>query len=145
MLTIPPDGKEPSRPTVLGEPNGETPVLVYATGMFKSLRKGEERWVTGTDAAKGIEGGVLMPLDSNPLALTEEEREVRNEAPPAAAVATADDIPTATDVDVALAAMSKPQLVKLAQKLSLEGRSAMDKSELYEHLRHHPEVADHLH
>lgn len=152
MLTIPPDGQKPSRPTLLGQPNGEPPVQVYLTGMFKSLRKGETRWVTGTDVPKGLDSGVLVEVNVDPFDTPVRVVEPTNVTPvvnPAVAPADyadpADPIPTATELDVALADMSKSQLVKLAQKVDLDGRSAMDKSELYEHLRHHPEVAQHLH
>lgn len=150
MITIPPDGVSPDRPTVLGEPNGDAPVQVYSTGMFKSIRKGETRWVTGTDAVKGIEHGVLVeinldPLDS-PIKVVEPTIIITPvAAPDDYADPSGGDVPTATDADVKLADMSKSQLVKLARELDIDGRSAMDKSELYEHLRHHPKVADHLH
>ena len=155
MLTITPDGQTPDRPTVLGEPNGNKPVQVYSTGMFKSMRKGETRWVTGTDAVKGIEHGVLVEIGlpsvddvvTDLAARLPETVVVSGHVAPADyAEPTADpEIPHATDVDAKLADMSKSQLVKLARQLDIEGRSAMDKSELYEHLRHHPEVAQHLH
>jgi hypothetical protein len=140
MITIPPDGQTPSKPTVLGEPNGAPPIQVYATGMFKSLRKGETRWVTGAAIDDALASGVLAEINVDPLDTpiqVVEPKAITPVVPPA--------VPTATNAEVALADMSKSQLVKLAQKLGLEGRSAMDKSELYEHLRHHPEVAQHLH
>ncbi len=150
MLTIPPDGQTPARPTILGELNGQPPVQVFSTGMFKSLRKGETRWVTGTDVPKGLDSGVLVEIDSfdTPVRVVEPNIApvvVRPAVAPADYADPAEPIPTATELDVALADMSKSQLVKLAQKVDLDGRSAMDKSELYEHLRHHPEVAQHLH
>jgi len=147
MLTIAPDGKTPDKPTVLGKPNGDDPVQVYATGLYNGIMKGETRWVTGTDVADGLDGGVIVLLGT----LTEKEDVVESvftgqdlRESSSLAELHAQPIPEATEVDERLAAMSKGELVVLAQKVNLEGRSAMDKSELYEHLRQRPDVADHL-
>lgn len=139
MLTIAPDGQTPDKPTVLGKPNDEPPIHVYATGMFKSLRKGEQRWVTGDAVGPALDSGVLYQIGS----LAERDYAEPAVAPEPAAAPPA-PVPEPTDVEKHLVDMSKSQLVKLAQKVDLEGRSAMDKSELYEHLRRHPNVHDHL-
>lgn len=139
MLTITPDGQTPDKPTVLGKPNGEPPIQVFATGLFKSIRKDETRWVTGTDVARGLSNGVIVQIAGlAPADYAEPTAEKEQHLP------EPDPLPKPTDVDRALVDMSKSELVKVAQAVGLEGRSAMDKSELYEHLRHHPEVPDHL-
>ena len=138
MLTIPPDGQTPDKATILGQPNDEPPIQVHATGMFKSIRKGETRWVTGTDVAKGLSNGVIVQIGAlAPVDYAEPTVDVTIVHTPA-------PLPEPTEVDRALVDMSKSELVKVAQAVGLDGRSAMDKSELYEHLRHHPVVPDHL-
>jgi len=155
MLVVTPDGKTPEQPTVLGKPNGDEPVQVYATGLYKSLMKGETRWVTGDAVDDGLDNGVIVLIgtlveDTEPdhpaihpngghvgyvnTGRLNDETQV--------SVETITEVPEGTDADARLAAMSKSELVKLAREVSLEGRAGMDKSELYEHLRHHPDVLD---
>jgi hypothetical protein len=139
MLVVRPDGKTPDKPHVLGQPNGDEPVQVYATGLFMGIMKGETRWVTGDKVDHGLDLGVIVLIgtlaDPDDYFSSDPVPEVR-EVPDA----PERPVPTATDVDVRLADMSKSDLVKLARAVSLEGRAGMDKSELYEHLRHHPDV-----
>ena len=141
MLTVTPDGQTPDKPTVLGQPNGDEPVQVYSTGLYKSMMKGQTRWVTGTGVDPGLDNGVIVLIQTlaeetdpspdvwEPMAVVNPESVIRVDEPP-----------QGTEVDARLAAMSKADLVKLAREVGLEGRAAMDKSELYEHLRHHPGV-----
>lgn len=143
MLTIPPDGQIPSRPTVLGEPTGDDPVQVYSTGMFMSLRKGETRWVTGSAVEMGLDSGSLMLIgalnDDDYHEPTGDTEQLITTTVPTAPTITEPTEPQ-FDASSTLADMSKSDLVKLAQMVGLEGRSGMDKSELYEHLRRHPDV-----
>jgi len=145
MLTVTHDGQTPDKPTVLGQPNGDEPVQVYSTGLYKSMMKGQTRWVTGTGVDPGLDNGVIVLIqtlaeetDPGPRVEIEGWHDVEL---PETEVAT---FPEGTEVDARLAAMSKADLVKLARTVGLEGRAAMDKSELYEHLRHHPGVEDQL-
>ena len=160
MLTVTPDGQTPDKPTVLGQPNGDEPIQVYSTGLYKSMMKGQTRWVTGTGVDPGLDNGVIVLIQT----LAEEEdaaverlRNRRGYSGPGLVdldeakaqvfqetVSSVDsgtpEVPQGTKVDAHLAGMSKAELVKLAREVGLEGRAAMDKSELYEHLRHHPGV-----
>lgn len=151
-------GHRQDRPTLIGESNGDDAIQVYATGLYEGVRKGQVRWVTGTGVQAGLDSGVIVQI-----AQVEDTDRAQLEADSQHAAAAARDhvvapegamfeqtaptlapVPEATDVDRGLADMSKSELVKIAQKVGLPGRSAMDKSELYEHLRHLPEVEQHL-
>lgn len=41
---------------------GETPVLVEATGMALGIRKGQQRWVTGDQVATAVAAGLLVRI-----------------------------------------------------------------------------------
>lgn len=57
-------GTSPDRPKILGRPNGDPPILVAATGMYLSLSKGQQCWVTGTAVAFGVEHGSLVVVQT---------------------------------------------------------------------------------
>lgn len=159
-------GHTADRPTVLGEANGEPAIQVYATGLYEGVRKGDVRWVTGTAVQPGLDTGNIVEIDQTTgVARADIERTAEHEraaardhvaSPPGAmfeprqpaTVPSAVDpdaaVPEATDVDVRLAEMSKPELTALARLAELPGRSAMDKGELYEHLRALPNIGSFL-
>lgn len=143
-------GQSQDKPTLLGDDNGADAVQVYATGLYEGVLMGDLRWVTGSAVEAGLECGVLVEVDS----LTDDTREQVDASaehdraaaqdhitePVSGAFEQRSPLPEATDVDRALAGMSKSELADIARTIELPGRSAMDKSELYEHLRQHPEV-----
>lgn len=156
-------GQSADQPTILGESNDESAIQVYATGLYEGIRKGDVRWVTGTAVAAGLRSGVIIEVaDTTPDSRADIERTAEHEraaardhvaSPPGAMFQPREpfsepggplEVPEATDVERRLAEMSKPDLVKLARAVDLPGRSAMDKSELYEHLRGHPDIGSHL-
>jgi hypothetical protein len=143
MLVVRPDGKTPDKPHVLGKPNGDEPIQVYATGLYMGIMKGETRWVTGDKVDEGLDGGVIVLLGT----LLDEEDPVEQTGYSGPGLVSPEQVraevvtSTSTDVDAKLADMSKSELVKIARAVSLDGRAGMDKNELYEHLRHHPDVA----
>lgn len=159
MLTEQVHGHTPERPTRLGQANGADAVQVYATGLFQGVRKGDVRWVTGDLVEVGLDSGVLVLVDNaddDSLAdigrTADRERAAARDhvaSPPGAMFEprTHDPdgpAPVATEVDVQLAELSKSDLLTLARAVDLPGRTGMDKGELYEHLRKHPDIADHL-
>jgi len=149
-------GHRQDKPTIIGDPTGDDAIQVYATGLFEGIRKGELRWVDGTGVQAGLDSGVIVEVDS----ITDQSRDEVDAAAEHELAAARDHItepvagayeprtltpvPEATDVDRTLADMSKADLVEIARAVDLTGRSAMDKSELYEHLRQHPDVGAHL-
>lgn len=147
-------GHRQDRPTVLGDANGAEAIQVYATGLFHGVRKGAIRWVTGEAVQAGLDSGVIVevsPLDDTSTDETMPRDHVASPTgspfepnPSSVSEVGLRPVPEATDVDRGLADMSKSELVKIAQEVDLPGRSSMDKSELYEHLRHLPEVEQHL-
>ena len=150
-------GHREDKPSILGKPNGADAIQVYATGLYEGVRKGLLQWVTGDAVDAGIERGLLIPVEQAEEDLTAQieadaetaRTRLRDHSPTPAGSSfqPSEDlvpVPEATVVDRALADMSKADLVKIAQAVELEGRSAMDKSELYEHLRQLPDVADHI-
>lgn len=161
MLVEQVHGHTQDKPTVIGEPNGEPAIQVYATGLYEGIRKGVLRWVTGTKVAPGLRAGVIVRVgDISPESAAQVDAEAELEAasrrdhvesPPGAMfeprtpTTTADlPVPEAGDTEVKLADMSKQDLLVIARAMNLEGRSAMDKSELYDHLRKHPDIAKHI-
>ena len=164
MLVEQVHGHIEDRPTVLGIPNDEPAIQVYATGLYEGIRKGVVRWVTGTGVETGLRSGVLVrvgEMDEPSTAQYDAAAEVETasrrdhvESPPGAmfeprtpapAKSLADQpVPEAGDAEEKLAEMSKNDLLVIARAMDLDGRSAMDKSELYEHLRTHPNIADYL-
>ena len=154
-------GHSPDKPSLIGQANGADAVQVYATGLYEGVRKGELRWVTGDLVQVGLDSGVIVEVagisdDSSAeieAAATHEAAASRDHIPEPMSGAYeprtlgADGlapVPEVTEVDRGLAELSKSELVKIAQTVGLDGRSSMDKSELYEHLRHLPNVGKHL-
>lgn len=65
-------GSDPDKPIVCGEPNDDIPRLVEATAMIHGIRKGQQRWVTGTEVAAAVDTGMFVHLaDAPQLDLTE--------------------------------------------------------------------------
>lgn len=149
-------GHRPDKPTVLGQANGEPAIQVYATGVYGPLRAKSVRWVTGTGVAAGLASGSLVEIadvsDTERQAIEAHTEAVAREAahhmpnPAGAAFVEPDEapIPEATDIDRALADLSKSALMDIAREVDLSGRSAMDKDELYEHLRVMPGIGDYV-
>lgn len=162
MITEQVHGHLAERPTILGDPNGAPAIQVYATGLYEGVRKGQLRWVTGSGVKAGLRSGVIVEVAQvapaeravHDAIAEHNQAEARDHIPgpaggmfdPVAPSPIGDlaPMPEVTDVDRRLADMSKSELVKVAQLVDLPGRSSMDKSELYEHLRHLPNVGEHL-
>lgn len=53
-------GYEAKAPLILGDVNKADPILVESTGLFMSLRKGQQRWVTGSAVQAGFAAGNLI-------------------------------------------------------------------------------------
>lgn len=155
MITELVHGHREDKPSVLGEANGEPAIQVYATGLYEGIRKGVTRWVTGTKVQAGLDLGAIVEVESVSADQNTERARVEEHnrattrdhvaTPPGASFERPDDrppVPEASEIDVVLAQMSKRELYAIAQDVDLKGRTGMDKTELYEHLRAMPDIAD---
>jgi hypothetical protein len=160
MLTETVHGHQKDKPSIIGKPNGDEPIQVYATGLYEGILANTTRWVTGDKVAAGLGLGVLVEV----AAVTDSDKERHDAVQGHASTSRSDHstvavgamfeavepsvsddwesnpVPETSAVDEKLAAMSKKDLMAIAKRIDLPGRSSMGKEELYEHLRGHPDV-----
>ena len=58
-------GHDSKSPLVLGQPNGDPARFVEGTGLYLAVRKGDQRWVTGTAVQGGLQSGVLIDVHTD--------------------------------------------------------------------------------
>jgi len=106
-------GHDAKTPLILGQPNDEPARFIEGTGLYLAIRKGDQRWVTGTAVQPGLQSGVLIDVHTGDgPALSDSQLEAAAAAEPAES-APAASVPADADL-AALEPAPKPAAAKKA-------------------------------